>query len=478
WPPPILPMWTPPCWCIRGCWRTSWTTTTSSTWPMPRWPSLAWKACCRWPASTPTTASPTAKGTTWATTPTVRPSRPCTCCARRAWTGRWPPSRRRTGSGKPTSRRCAGSGPRAGAGSASLVAHGDRPGDQHGAIVGVPVAQLETAGLPGQGQGERALRKPRVGLQLLVGQHLAGAAIGSGIEQLDAVARAARALPAQAEAAAGGGAVGRFQGEGAAFDVDFALGQHGAVLAIPVAQQVAAGRDRHGHADLLLVVLRVGAQAAGVDGLAVAAGREQLYFVGDAAGVVPADADALGGRCALRRFQGVLRRLDQQRAEGGDAARATIPVFQPVFAGFGRGGHRGQVLAELRIGVQGLAIDDLRATGVGQADLVTAGAGAGPANGDGQGDRHPFRRFQADLGIDDGDGAGGQDAAVRAIVVAQLVVAGRGWRRQRDLTLRMALVVAQAAADQQAAVVAVVGRVEDLHFVGLGVGAVPGDGEA
>src|SRR5690606_18699135 len=349
WPPPTRPISTPPCWCIPGCWRISSTTTISSIWPMPPSRSWACRANCRWPASTPITASPTAKRRTWATTPTARPSRPCTCCGKKAWTGPWPSSRRPSGSGRPMSKRCAGSGPKAGPGSASLVDQGDRPGHQHGAVVAVPVAQFETAGLLRQGQGERARAIARVGLQLLVGQHLAGAAVGGGVEQLDAVAGAARALPAQGQAAMAGGALRRLQGELAAFHLDPALGQHAAVLAVPVAQQVAAGRDRHGQADLLLVELRVGAQAAGVDGLAIAVGVQQLHLVGDAAGAVPADADAFGGGRAFRRLQRELRGLDHERAEGRDAAGAAVPVLQPVVAGLGRGGDGGQALAEFRV---------------------------------------------------------------------------------------------------------------------------------
>jgi hypothetical protein len=54
---------TPPCWCIRRYWATSWTTTISSATPT-RWSRRwTWTACCRSPASIRSTSSPAASPT-------------------------------------------------------------------------------------------------------------------------------------------------------------------------------------------------------------------------------------------------------------------------------------------------------------------------------------------------------------------------------------------------------------------------------
>jgi Uncharacterized protein conserved in bacteria len=54
------------------------------------------RASCRWPASIRTTSSPAPRRMMRPTAPTVRRIRPCTCCARTAWSARWPRSRIRT----------------------------------------------------------------------------------------------------------------------------------------------------------------------------------------------------------------------------------------------------------------------------------------------------------------------------------------------------------------------------------------------
>src|SRR5690606_21822947 len=69
---------------------------------------------CRSPASIHGTASPAATRTTSPTSPTARPGRRCTCCARTACRARWTRSPTRTRSSTATSPPCGNSATRAG----------------------------------------------------------------------------------------------------------------------------------------------------------------------------------------------------------------------------------------------------------------------------------------------------------------------------------------------------------------------------
>lgn len=57
--------------------------------------ALDLQGCCRWPVFIRTISLPAPQPMTWPTSPTARPSPPCTCCAKTAWNARWPPSRTR-----------------------------------------------------------------------------------------------------------------------------------------------------------------------------------------------------------------------------------------------------------------------------------------------------------------------------------------------------------------------------------------------